>query len=423
MPIADDAPSELPVSELQALQGELAGLMTGMRKLQQQLRQATQAADERTRLLQMKVEELEAQNLSRALEIRQLEQENEGLHRVVETKAPALAKVVRERNDALKELSNARKVIEDLLSHQETTEDPPDGETNRASRQVTLVPAKKLQHPQRETSVESDDESTIRPPRSVASVSFAPGDRAAPTRTHAVNSQKKTVSRTSSIETDASTSPVADSPKTRSTGRNKKRLSWYLELERRPATSSDVFHGPIPFDVLAEQLVLEEDVTNSIWSMEVEPGYDIRIHAEADLAFVYRPVILEGPLATYLIGWGDATMTRKVREWSAGIGEVNLFFYPAKEAPTAGWFYLGMHKLTYASIESVWGKLPREDKERLLVELKDRNPEMDASQFRRDVREGRLVQCCIQLENIGKKVESLEFLREYGLLPGDGRIA
>ncbi len=98
---------------------QLAGLMTGMRKLQLQLRQATQAADERTSLLQAKIEELEAQNLSRALEIRQLEQENEGLHRVVEAKAPELARVIRERNDALKELSNAHKFIEDLLSHQE----------------------------------------------------------------------------------------------------------------------------------------------------------------------------------------------------------------------------------------------------------------------------------------------------------------
>ncbi len=66
-------------------------------------------------------------------------------------------------------------------------------------------------------------------------------------------------------------------------------------------------------------------------SLEFESGYDIRVHAEADTAFVYRPVILESLSATYLIGWGDAAMVRKVQEWSNGIGEVNLFSYPAKE--------------------------------------------------------------------------------------------
>ncbi|RDX53676.1 hypothetical protein OH76DRAFT_1398789 [Lentinus brumalis] len=418
MPVADAPAGELPVSELQALQGELAGLMTGMRKLQLQLRQATQAADERTSLLQAKIEELEAQNLSRALEIRQLEQENEGLHRVVEAKAPELARVIRERNDALKELSNAHKFIEDLLSHQEAEEAPPDVATRRASKQITLAPAKKLQHPQREVPVESDDESTIRPARSVASVSIGPVTHAPLTRTNAVNNQR-TVTRTSSVETNVSTSSVADSPKNRKTG--KKRLHWYLEFEKCPATS--VSHGPIPFALLADRLVLDDDMIRSIWSLEFESGYDIRVHAEADTAFVYRPVILESLSATYLIGWGDAAMVRKVQEWSNGIGEVNLFSYPAKEDSESGWFYLGKHKLTYTPVKSIWSKLPEEDTEKLLAELKDRNPDMDASRFRRDVMEGKLVQCCIQLENVGNKVESLEFLKEYGLLPGDGRLA
>ena len=69
-------------------------------------------------ILQVKVEELEAQNLSRALVIRQLEQENQDLHRVVETKDQELAAVTRERNDVQKELAKAQKVIEDLLGRQ-----------------------------------------------------------------------------------------------------------------------------------------------------------------------------------------------------------------------------------------------------------------------------------------------------------------
>ena len=70
--------------------------------------------------------------------------------------------------------------------------------------------------------------------------------------------------------------------------------------------------------------------------MDYEPGYDTLIHIDADLAFVYRPVILEGPLTTYLIGWGDANMARKTRDWLNGIrGDLNLFFYPAIEVSSA----------------------------------------------------------------------------------------
>ena len=72
--------------------------------------------------------------------------------------------------------------------------------------------------------------------------------------------------------------------------------------------------------------------------------------------------------------------------------------------------------------------LPAQDKDSLLAELEARNAsanmgmgDMDAAKFERDVSEGRLVQVCIRLENVGKKSESLDFLREHGLLPGDAR--
>ena len=46
---------------------------------------------------------------------------------------------------------------------------------------------------------------------------------------------------------------------------------------------------------------------------------------------------------------------------------------------------------------------------------------MDVAAFKRDVRNGALVQCCIRIVGGDRKADSLEFLREYGLLDGDGR--
>ena len=86
--------------------------------------------------------------------------------------------------------------------------------------------------------------------------------------------------------------------------------------------------------------------SNAIWaaaagSLDYAPGYDTRIHIDADLAFVYRPVILEGPLTTYLVGWCDANMARKTRDWLNGIrGDLNLFFYPAIEVSAADVFVM-----------------------------------------------------------------------------------
>ena len=93
--------------------------MAGVRRVEDSLRQAATAADDRTRLLQSKVEELEAANLARLLEIRQLELEKAELQREVQAKRPDLAAAIVARDDALKKLEHARKVIEDLLRDHE----------------------------------------------------------------------------------------------------------------------------------------------------------------------------------------------------------------------------------------------------------------------------------------------------------------
>ena len=147
---------------------------------------------------------------------------------------------------------------------------PPNNVSSKASTQVKLVPAQKPQHPKREIPVESDDESTVRPPRSVAGVPAAPVARAPPVRVDTTSSKRSTArsaSQSSAHETDASTSAVADSPKKRTTSRSETRLSWYLELSRPPATCTDLFPGPIPFDILTNNLLLEEEVVSdhSAW--------------------------------------------------------------------------------------------------------------------------------------------------------------
>ena len=93
--------------------------MAGVRRVEDRVRQAATAADDRTRMLQSKVEELEAANLARLLEVRQLEMEKAELQREVQAKRPDLAAAISARDDALKKLEHARKVIEDLVRDHE----------------------------------------------------------------------------------------------------------------------------------------------------------------------------------------------------------------------------------------------------------------------------------------------------------------
>lgn len=41
----------------------------------------------------------------------------------------------------------------------------------------------------------------------------------------------------------------------------------------------------------------------------------LRLHIHHDMAFVYHPVVLEGPATTYLISWGDAIVNANVARY------------------------------------------------------------------------------------------------------------
>ena len=75
---------------------------------------------------------------------------------------------------------------------------------------------------------------------------------------------------------------------------------------------------------------------NTVWRrMETRPGYDLRIHVAADWAFAYRPVILEGPKVTYLIGWSQDGYAPYLKETSKDGKNMHLFVYPARDVSCA----------------------------------------------------------------------------------------
>ncbi|KAI0332414.1 hypothetical protein GY45DRAFT_1213446, partial [Cubamyces sp. BRFM 1775] len=191
----------------------------------------------------------------------------------------------------------------------------------------------------------------------------------------------------------------------------KAKQAWYLEFTKPPNTAT-MGRGPIPFDYLADQLMLNDDTVSP--PLESTPGYETRIHAESDFAFIYQPFILEGPgpEATYFIEWGTPDRAEQLAKWTETLGDLHLFLWPYERT---GWYYIGLHSLVYAEMESRWPMLERNEKMRLLDLLRSRNPGMVPVQFRNEIRQGKKVQACLRLESKGL-MESEDFAKEYGLL-------
>ena len=108
--------------------------MAGLRHFQQSLRTVTLAADERTRELMDKIAALEAQNFERALQVRQLEADNADLLGRLESHAPKVAEAIRTRNEAVRKLEHAHKVIQNLLGGQVRASASSEVVCSRASR-------------------------------------------------------------------------------------------------------------------------------------------------------------------------------------------------------------------------------------------------------------------------------------------------
>lgn len=76
---------------------------------------ATQKVDAMTKMLQSKLDDLEADNKKQASEMVSLRTKNAELQNLVETKKPDVWKAIDARDVALFKLSHARRVIRDLL--------------------------------------------------------------------------------------------------------------------------------------------------------------------------------------------------------------------------------------------------------------------------------------------------------------------
>jgi hypothetical protein len=149
---------------------------------------------------------------------------------------------------------------------------------------------------------------------------------------------------------------------------------------------------------LAERLSLPEKTIDSLKRLAEVQDHGLRLQRKDEIAFVYDPIILEGPLATYLIEWGPKRINDKARRYVTS-GTVDLAYhtllFPVK---TSGWFYVGRMNWTPVNMSSIWPTLSARSKAALVSKLRRRcGGKVEKEEIVRMMEEETLHQLCFEL--------------------------
>ncbi|CCM05561.1 uncharacterized protein FIBRA_07788 [Fibroporia radiculosa] len=197
--------------------------------------------------------------------------------------------------------------------------------------------------------------------------------------------------------------------------------AWYIEYLNPPATATNSA-GPMSYADLQSLLGLDDETMICIESLGWMDDPCMRIHIHNNLIFVTRALFLEGPSGTYLVNWGRQEVNRNVKRYLVeGMNRpaaslFHLFFNPqTQRGLVEAWFYLGAHEMTAVELGSAWHSswLHKEEKKVLCAELMQRwNSRMDGRDVARMIEERELEQCTIQLKHEGQEDATAAFLEE-----------
>ncbi|OCH92159.1 hypothetical protein OBBRIDRAFT_751832 [Obba rivulosa] len=201
-------------------------------------------------------------------------------------------------------------------------------------------------------------------------------------------------------------------------GRGSAVPAWYLEYSSPPATAL-VLLGRFTLDYVEGHLALDKKTTSDIESLQKAPGLGLRVLVDLNVAFIFDPVILEGPDKSYLIDWAtpeeNLDTTKYLTGGTSKPAARHIFSFQSERD---GWYYLGLHILTPVQLDSVWDwhKLSKKGVRTLAAELQKRW----ASDTRRSdiaamLEKGDIEQCCFELSSTGLEEKTRAFIADTGL--------
>ncbi|KAH9042855.1 hypothetical protein EDB84DRAFT_1472754 [Lactarius hengduanensis] len=175
---------------------------------------------------------------------------------------------------------------------------------------------------------------------------------------------------------------------------------WRLHFAKAPTTAEAVAIKPVPTAVLAEKLELDEESRRAIDDLSLLPAGSFRLYIQEvfGLAFLYDPILLESPEATYVVEWSEATGAGTTKTYINNAkekhAEMHTFIYAPRKS---GWQYLGQQRWNVADIKSIWNSLVPPAQRALAAR---RSQDADIAEIARGLKKGQLEQLTVELQQV-----------------------
>ncbi|KAH9002462.1 hypothetical protein EDB86DRAFT_3074235 [Lactarius hatsudake] len=175
---------------------------------------------------------------------------------------------------------------------------------------------------------------------------------------------------------------------------------WRLHFAKPPTTAEAVAIKPVSTAVLVEKLELDEDSRRAIDDLSLLPAGSFRLYIQEvfGLAFLYDPILLESPEATYVVEWSEATGAGTTKTYINNAkekhAEMHTFIYAPRKS---GWQYLGQQRWNVADIKSIWNSLVSPAQRALAAR---RSQDADVAEIARGLKKGQLEQLTVELQQV-----------------------
>ncbi|KAI9508113.1 hypothetical protein F5148DRAFT_20640 [Russula earlei] len=176
---------------------------------------------------------------------------------------------------------------------------------------------------------------------------------------------------------------------------------WRIHFAKPPTSAMVVgLAKPVPTATLIQNLELDEDSRRSIEGLSSGPPRSLRLYISDvfGLAFLYDPVFLESPEATYVVEWCDLKSVQTSKAYITTAkdkhAELHTFIYAPRKN---GWHYLGQQRWTLVETKSIWNSLGSPAQNALAARSSQSG---DPTEITRDLRKGQLEQLTIKLQQV-----------------------
>jgi len=422
-------------TDLQALRDELTGVTATLGCVHERLTEITRRLEEECVAYRAKIVALEAQNREILTAAKWLRVQNIEMERLVGQRKPEIDRAIEARDAAFRKLHHSRKVIRDLLEESKmgflSQGDSKAFRTcyhhTQAREQAeNFIKSDRAVQGEDNTLSDLDSDDTVRLKRDMGiDLANHDGENQTSLLIGPSNHEQR---RSEGIErNNLEASPKPDSKKSlslHSRASSSDHEVWTIQYSK-PPSSTELTFGPLTWDTLPVRLGLDKETMDSLEALGSSTEHCLRLHLTRDMAFLYDPIFLESPSASYIIDWGRKMINQKMEmHLNQGVNPVFHTFVFPKKKDCGEWFYVGAHTWIVAEVWKVWPTLSPRSKQDMTKKLMGRcNGNFDESAIAKMLDDGTFEQFCVHISATSHRDESRNFAWKIGYRPRRGRIA